>query len=79
LWVDFLKDSHFSELKNLEITQDRLNLMRDMNDLIGKYYSIKWVRKNILQQTDEEIKEIDEEIEQERKAGSYGQEDESSY
>ena len=33
---------------------------------VGKYYSSIWVRKNILMQTEDEIKEIDKEMEADR-------------
>ena len=32
---------------------------------VGKYYSVEWVRKNILQQTDEDMEEINAQMEQE--------------
>jgi hypothetical protein len=66
IWVDFLKDSHFTELKQLEIMQDRMNMMRDIGDLVGKYYSKKWVQKNILNQTEDEIQEMEKEMEEEK-------------
>jgi len=66
---DFVKDNHFSELKDYEIISERMNILRDVNDYIGKYYSVGWVRKNILQQSDEEVRELDKEIAKEREAG----------
>ena len=66
---DFVKDNHFSELKDYEIISERMNILRDVNDYIGKYYSVGWVRKNILQQSDEEMKDLDKEIAKEREAG----------
>jgi hypothetical protein len=59
---DFLKDNHFSELKNAEIMRDRISLLRDMDEFTGRYYSKEWIRKNVLHQTDEDIKEIDKQI-----------------
>ena len=41
------------------------------NHIIGKYYSTEYVRKKILRQTDEEIIEIDEQIEDEIKKESF--------
>ncbi len=59
---DFLRDNHFTELKDAEILRDRISLLRDMDEFVGKYYSTEWVRKNVLHQTDEDIKEIDKQI-----------------
>ena len=59
---DFLKDMHFDQLKELEIMQDRLNLLQNANDYVGKYFSIEYVRKNILGQTEEDISRLDREI-----------------
>ena len=66
---DYARDSYFTELKNNEILTERMNLLRDMNEHIGKYYSIDWIRKHILHQTEEEIKEMDKEIQAEREKG----------
>ena len=52
---DYATDNYFAELKNAEIIQGRIQLQRDVQDAVGKYYSHNWVRKNILQQTDQDI------------------------
>ena len=64
---DFISDTHFSELKDAEILRERLNSLRDMDEYVGKYFSQNYVRRHILRQTDEDIKTIDSEIEQEIK------------
>ena len=58
----FNKDSYFSELKETEILKERLDMLNQVDEFVGKYYSSDWVRKNILKQTEEEIKMIDSEI-----------------
>lgn len=63
--IDFKMDSHFAELKNNEILLDRINTLQAMQNFIGKYYSEKWVRRNVLHQTDEEIEQMDKEIKEE--------------
>ena len=65
----YRSDSHFTELKEAEIMKERLEMMRDMDEYIGRYYSIEWVRKNILRQTEEDIKEIDAQIKKEESEG----------
>ena len=61
----FNQDSHFSELKHTEILKERLDLLSQMDEYIGKYYSTEWIRRNILKQSDEDIQMIDAQIQQE--------------
>ena len=65
IFYDFLQDGHFAELKNSEMMRERLNLAREVRDYIGKYYSVNYVRRNILRQTETEIKQMDAEIKKE--------------
>ena len=66
---DFLYDNQFAELKEAELLQNRLGILATVEPYIGKYYSTEYVRKRILRQTDTEIIEIDEQIENEIKSG----------
>ncbi len=65
IFYDFLQDGHFAELKNTEMMRERLNLAREVRDYVGKYFSVNYVRRNILKQTDTEIKKMDAEIKKE--------------
>ena len=56
-----------AELKDAEILKERVETLNVMDEFVGKYYSKAWVRKNILQQSDEDIREIQKEIEIEKK------------
>jgi hypothetical protein len=76
--VDFIKDSQFSELKDAEILRDRLALLGEMDQYIGKYYSIEWVRKNILRQSDSDIENIQKQIDNERSSGDIPDEEDLS-
>jgi|TARA_R110000822_G_scaffold63911_3_gene157034 hypothetical protein len=62
---DYVKDNQFSELKDQEILRERLALVRDADEYIGKYYSVTWIRKNILKQSKEDIEAINSQIEAE--------------
>jgi len=62
---DFLQDGHFAELKNTEIMRERLQLANEMRDYIGKFYSVEYVRKNILKQNEREVEDIDNQIKKE--------------
>ena len=60
------EDSYYREAKAQEILRGRLELARDVSDYTGKFYSIDYIRREVLQQTDEEIKRLDKEMERER-------------
>jgi len=66
---DFAKDNYFAELKDGELMDNRINLARNMQDMVGKYYSQEWLRKNILQQSEDDIKEMDDQIIEESESG----------
>lgn len=59
---NFRQDSHFSELKHTEVMRERLEIAQTMDEYVGKYYSKQWLRKNVLNQTEEEIRMIDSEM-----------------
>lgn len=67
---DFLYDNHFSELKESELLNERLGSLQSAEPYIGKYYSVDYVRRKILRQTDEEIIEQDRLIKKEIKDGT---------
>ena len=66
---DFARDNHFTELKDADVLQNRIQLYSafDQNQLIGKYFSHEYVRKNVFKQSDDDIEEMDEEIAEEEK------------
>ena len=66
---DFVYDNQFAELKESELTNERLGTLATIEPYIGKYYSNEYVRKKILRQSDQEIIDIDEQIQKEIKDG----------
>jgi len=66
---DYLKDGYFSELKSAELLRERLNLANEVSPYIGKYFSVEYIRKNVLRQSDDDIIEIDGQIRNEIKQG----------
>jgi hypothetical protein len=66
---NFRQDSHFSELKHTEVMRERMEIAQTMDEYVGKYYSQQWLRKNVLNQTEEEIATIDNEIADEVESG----------
>ena len=61
---DFMQDNYFEELKESEVLRERLNLLRDIDDYVGKYYSAEWVRKNVLMMNEDEIEQMRDQIQQ---------------
>ena len=66
---DFVYDNQFAELKESELTNERLGTLATIEPYIGKYYSNEYVRKKILRQSDQEIIDIDKQIQKEIKDG----------
>ena len=65
LQYDFLQDGHFAELKQSEMMRERIQLVNEMRDMVGKYFSVEYMRKNVLKQSESEIAEMDKQIKQE--------------
>ncbi len=61
----YARDNLFSELKQNDIMQARLNVLNLLMPFIGKYFSHGWIRKNVLKQSDEDMQFMDQEIAQE--------------
>jgi len=66
---DYIADNYFTELKEIEIRNERMNEVNQIDPYVGKYFSIEYVRKQVLKQTDIEVKEIDKQIEREMAEG----------
>jgi hypothetical protein len=62
---DFQFDNHFEELKQAELMGNRLQVATALDPFLGKYYSIEYVRKQVLMQTDAEYEEISLQMENE--------------
>jgi hypothetical protein len=63
---DYQSDAHFAELKNTEIMKERLGILSDIDGYVGKYFSINYIRTNILHQSEDDIKQMDEEMEEDK-------------
>ena len=66
IYYDFLEDNNFSELKDAELLTNRVTLLNQIQPYVGIYYSLNWVKKNVLHLSEEEIEEMNAEIEQEQ-------------
>ena len=63
--IDFMKDTHFAELKESELLRERLGTLREIDEYTGKYFSIDWIRRHVLFQSEKEMEEINKQIEAE--------------
>ena len=67
--IDYVRDNHFSELKDAEIFQNRLQTLDTMQQYVGEFFSKEYVMKNVLQLDDDEIADMKKQIEQEKSSG----------
>lgn len=83
--IKFVSENKFFEKMEREHINESLSLYNDIEELIGKYFSYEYVFKKVLKFSDEEIVEMSEQIEKEKKdpiyarfyASAEGEEDES--
>jgi hypothetical protein len=59
---DYVSDVYFTELKEVEIMKERLAVLGDLDPFVGKYFSVNYVRTNILRQSEDDIEKMDEEM-----------------
>lgn len=71
IWFDFIKDNNFEEFRDMELLRERVATLQLVDPYVGRYYSMEWVRKNILQLTDEDIEEIQKQIDKEKEDGTF--------
>jgi len=69
IYYDFIKDNNFTELKDAELMKERLALLSNVDPYTGRYFSQAWIQRNVLRLTDDEIKLMQDEIDEEKEAG----------
>ena len=62
----FNKDSYFNELKENELLREKVDMLNVLSSYEGKYFSTQYIRKHILKQSDDLMKEIDIQMSQEQ-------------
>jgi len=72
IYYEFKKDNNFTEMREAELLKERMSVLQLVDPYIGKYYSLNWVKKHILQFTDEEVEEMDKEMKDEENKGIGG-------
>jgi hypothetical protein len=72
IYYDFIKDNNFNEMRDAELLRERVSLLSVVDPYVGRYYSAEWVRRNVLQMSDEDISRIDKQIKKESELGVGG-------
>ena len=67
--IDFIRDNHFTELKDAEILANRLQTLDQVSQYVGEYFSREWVMKNVMMMSDEDIDEMKTQVEAENAKG----------
>ena len=65
LQYDFLQDGHFSELKDAELLNDRIQTLDSIQSYIGTFFSKEYVLKKVLRMNDADIDEMNQQIRKE--------------
>ena len=66
---DYLFDNHFNELKEIEMMNQRMMTVSQIDPFVGKYFSVEYIRRHVLNQKDTEYKDIDKQIKAEIASG----------
>ncbi len=66
---DYLFDNHFNELKEIEMMNQRMMTVTQMDPFVGKYFSVEYIRRHVLNQKDTEYKDIDKQMKAEISSG----------
>jgi hypothetical protein len=60
--IDYVRDNHFTELKNSELFRERIQTLDQMSQYVGQYFSKEWVQKNVLQLSDEDVEQMNKQM-----------------
>ena len=69
IYYDYKKDNNFTEMRDAEILRERLNLLGSVDPYLGRYFSANYVKRKILQMTEEDIKVMQKEMDKEQDLG----------
>jgi len=63
--IDYNRDNHFAELKETEILKERLGTLDMVQPYVGEYFTKDWIMKKVLKLSEEEMKNLEDEVEKE--------------
>jgi len=70
--IDFIRDNHFTELKDSELLRERLSTLDQLSQYVGEYFSREWVMKNVMMMSEEDIETMKDQVEAENSKSSDG-------
>ena len=73
---DYLEDNHFTELKEGELLENRMRLLGEVDQYVGKYFSAEYIRTNILRMSESDVIEIQKQIDREESETEFEGEEE---
>jgi hypothetical protein len=62
IYINYVKDNHFTELKESEVLRERMALLDQVSQYVGDYFSKEWVQRSVLRLSDDDIKDMEKEI-----------------
>jgi hypothetical protein len=69
--IKFSSENKFFEKMERETLSEQISQFQDMEEQLGKVFSYKWALKKVFKLTDDDIKEMQQEIEKEKKDPLY--------
>lgn len=66
IWFEFQADSFYTEFKSLGMMQQRIMMLQQADQYVSRYFSKKHIQKKILNMSDEDIAQMDDEIDAEK-------------
>lgn len=72
----YAENNYFSQLKDIELFGEKVQTLSSIDEYIGEYFSKEFVYKKVFQMSDDEIKIMQDQIDQERKAGEFDTDEE---
>ncbi len=67
--IDYVRDNHFTELKDTELIRERMETMDQVQQYVGEYFSKEWVMRNVLRLSDEDMKNMKDQMSDEASSG----------
>jgi len=64
--IDYNRDNHFAELKESEILKERIQTLDMVSQYVGEYFTKDWVMRNVLKLSEEDMKELEDKVEDEQ-------------
>lgn len=61
----YASDIYISQLREIEMLQEKINVLRDSENYVGKYFSKAYINRTVLGFSDEQVQQIQKEIEEE--------------